>query len=325
MGLFLEPEWSPQTLVKTHLRRLRQEKVSGGVVFFDGVAAFYSAIREFICDGSVNADYNSGLLELLGMLCPDESPQQQLLAVLCGLPFLKRLRPHLFFVVSLRRLCRELVLLWSRNLMAYGLRARALACKACLPTRYVKLSCLSTRVDCKLQCPPRDTRLAEHHAPAATWLDDLAVLLLALVASELIGQVRTLIQHVELAVRRVGICTNFSPRKAEATIALYGEGSQILRRKWLSADNPTLPVELQSGEKVSVSLTDRYVHLGSVVHYSRLDFLDVQRMLLAQMAYEPVRKRLLRNPFLSAADKLRGVAYDYPQVHVWGWGVGFVN
>ena len=108
--------------------------------------------------------------------------------------------------------------------MAYGLRARALACKACLPTRCVKLSCLSTRVDCKLQCPPRDTRLAEHHAPAATWLDDLAMLLLALVASELIGQVRTLMQHVALAVRRVGICTNFSPRKQKPRLRCMEKG-----------------------------------------------------------------------------------------------------
>ena len=59
----------PQALVKTHCRRLRQEKVSGGVVYFDGIAAFHSAIRQFLCDGHFNAEDNSGLLDLLDFCC----------------------------------------------------------------------------------------------------------------------------------------------------------------------------------------------------------------------------------------------------------------
>ena len=71
----------PQALVKTNFRRLRQEKVSGGVVYFDGNAAFHSAFRQFLCDGHFNAEDISGLLDLLDVL--DEAQQQELFAVIC--------------------------------------------------------------------------------------------------------------------------------------------------------------------------------------------------------------------------------------------------
>ena len=117
-----------------------------------------------------------------------------------------------------------------------------------------------------------------------------------------------MIRHVEAAIGKVGIRTNFSQQKTEVMLHLYGPGSQALRRQWLSSDCPKLEVELCSGEAVQVSLTDRYVHLGSVVHFSGCDFLDVQRRrTLAQIAFAPVKSRLLRNPFLSTQEKLRAV------------------
>ena len=115
-----------------------------------------------------------------------------------------------------------------------------------------------------------------------------------------------MIRHVEAAIGKVGIRTNFSQQKTE--VSLCGPGSQALRRQWLSSDCPKLESELCSGEAVQMSLTDRYVHLGSVVHFSGCDFLDAQRRrTLAQIAFAPVKSRLLRNPFLSTQEKLRAV------------------
>ena len=305
----------PQALVKTHLRRLRQEKVSGAVVYFDGVSAFYSAVRAFLCDGSFNAEDNRGLLELLDMVCPgDDNRQQELFAILCGPSILpasdtpKILRR--FVAATLQGTCFTMEPqtngVWATrtgtcpatplaDLFFQGVFAHALA----------EIEALVNQSEIQVE-PPVVTNLpSQICAPAATWLDDLAVLLRAPCAYQLIPQVRTLIMHVEKAISAVGIDTNFAPQKTEVMIAFYGAGSQSLRTKWLCDECPKLEVELHSGTVAVVSLTDQYIHLGSVAHYSGCDYLDVQRRrTLAQVAFEPV-KRLLRNPYLASEEKLR--------------------
>ncbi|CAE7769607.1 unnamed protein product [Symbiodinium sp. CCMP2592] len=74
----------PQLLVKSHFRRLRQEHVSGGVLFVDGTSAFYSTVRQYLYDGAVNAEEPHALMDLIVALTPDAAEQARIFAVLTG-------------------------------------------------------------------------------------------------------------------------------------------------------------------------------------------------------------------------------------------------
>ena len=148
-------------------------------------------------------------------------------------------------------------------------------------------------------------------AAPATWIDDVAILALVSDAAELMGRVGMLVGDAQHAMSLIGVQTNFEPNKTEVLVAFTGMNSQQERKVWLADDHPVLTVELTNGKDVKVVLTDSYPHLGSIIHYSGSDKPDVKhRKIQSQIAFAPLKKKLLFNPNLSLAEK-RHLVHSY--------------
>ena len=97
---------------------------------------------------------------------------------------------------------------------------------------------------------------------------------------------------------------NFAPSKTEVLVLFHGKGSDSQRRHPLAEDVPTLPVALQDGSNVKVALTDKYLHLGNLVHHRGGDLQDIARhKMLAQSILDLLKRRFLGNKFLKTPIK----------------------
>ena len=302
-----------QSIVRSHLRRLQQEHLSGAVLFVDGVSAFYATVRQYLFDSSWNQREPEALSELIGLLTPDEEEQARIFAVLIGPSVLEQVgTPDILrrFVASMLQGTyfvmgpedsevhasrtgttpgAPLADMFFAGVFARFLRQleTALGCRDAV----VKISAVhDSEMDCE--------------APAATWVDDVAILACDPNPAVVVGKVVTIVKHTQHALKSIGVSTNFGPNKTEAIVSFYGDGSQAAKRKWLSPGSPSIPVRLLDGHNVEVLISEQYLHLGSVAHHSGCDLPDVnRRKFLAQAIMTPVRKRLLSNPYLSSDDK----------------------
>ena len=139
-------------------------------------------------------------------------------------------------------------------------------------------------------------------APAASWMDDLAVPVQAANPGDLIGHAGRTLQVIDSAISRVGVSLNFGAGKTEFLPVLCGPGSRAAREEPPGRSGGAPSVALPKGI-ATVSLARSYVHLGAVVGAAASDLPDIRRRAALAREMSVSMRKLLSNPHLRLAEK----------------------
>ena len=140
--------------------------------------------------------------------------------------------------------------------------------------------------------------------PHPSWMDDLAIPLVAPTPAAFISVAQVAIQELTVQLKPLGIRLNLDHGKTELLPFLRGPGSRQIRRLWLCERGAALTVDLPDHSAVTVGLTETYIHLGSTITSHADDGPDIARR--AQLTREMIGplKRLYRNAELLEAEKV---------------------
>ena len=141
-------------------------------------------------------------------------------------------------------------------------------------------------------------------AEPCSWLDDLTILVQSDAANSLADATIRAARLAHQCLGLIGIEVNYSPGKTEALLQWRGRGSKKVREQVLADNAGFLSLGELDGKCRSLKCTDNYTHLGSVrmAHAQACADLD-RRADLARSVYRPLRSRILRNPELSVPER----------------------
>ena len=298
----------PSDFVQGHLARLKRRGKSGGVIYFDGQAAFYSILREFFFQGSetLSAAQMDRLAEAIH---PSPDIQMVVRAFLTRSPVLAKngVAPAICQVLqaSLERTwfsvdtIEQLVYASQRGTVP----GAPLADMLFQFTFGLFVSGLEQRLQDE-GCFQRDDGQSAH-ASIPTWADDLAVLVESEQADGLPGKLKHVVGLTHGMMAAIGIQVNFGAGKSEAQIAVQGKESLKVRRDLLVHGNAELPVPLLDGRVVRLRLVETYLHLGTLTHAQASLMPELKRRAaLAEGIFRQVRRAILTNRHVPLADKV---------------------
>ena len=143
-------------------------------------------------------------------------------------------------------------------------------------------------------------------ATMPTWADDTAVLIGPVAPSQLATSLQRVTDLVARGLSRAGLDPNFGPGKTEAVIHFEGTGSRDARRQLLCLAEPGVSFESHLRGTQSLRLVPTYVHLGTVVSHNLSEEPNLQhRTHLLKQLFQPLRRRLLYNDDLMKHEKVR--------------------
>ena len=134
--------------------------------------------------------------------------------------------------------------------------------------------------------------------PPITWVDDVAIFLESEQAAQIIPQVQQVVALMYKHCRAYGLDLNFAPGKTEALLRLHGRCSTQIRKKVFQ--EKFLPVTQEPGEKILLSVTSQYTHLG-LKHTATMGF-EAEfsfRFARARQALAECRKKIIKNKSIS--------------------------
>ncbi|CAE7525428.1 CACNA1S [Symbiodinium sp. CCMP2592] len=138
-----------------------------------------------------------------------------------------------------------------------------------------------------------------------TWADDVCILFQVRRPADLEPALQTIMQVVTLGMRRQGLEANLGRGKTECIAVIHGTGSQETRRRLLSSADPGVVFQGPTGP-CRVRLVPTYTHLGCVLRADGNDLPAIcHRERQAQSMYGPIRKKLLYNPYLTEPEKIQ--------------------
>ena len=315
----------PVALTKSHARVLRQRGQCGAIVFLDGVSAFYAAVRQHLFDAELNLNDQERIVALIEMLSPHDHVRQEIFAVLMG--------PSVFEEASVPHVLRRLVAttlqstFFTMNPESDAVWATSTGTTPGAPLADALFQCVFARcikeIEGKINVTATSFMDAGHQKqpPVATWMDDAAILASVSHPASLIGVAQSIVHDAQAAMEKIGIQTNFDQSKTEALLMFNGKYSKQYAKQWLTASQPHFITELHGGQSVRVVITPTYNHLGSIVQSNGGDDEDIaRRRLLTRLAYQPIHKRLLYNPHLSAKEKKNVVSSMVERRYLQGAG-----
>ena len=142
------------------------------------------------------------------------------------------------------------------------------------------------------------------HAQPCSWLDDLTLLVQADDPASLADAVSQAAILAHRCLSLIGIEVNYAPNKTEALLQWRGKGSQAAKERVLVNNAGLIDLGEISGTRLQLRCTDEYTHLGSVRASSATASADLsRRAALARTLYQPLRARLLRNVELSVKER----------------------
>ena len=146
-------------------------------------------------------------------------------------------------------------------------------------------------------------RATETASPAG-WADDLAFFSPVVAPEELADTISAIVRTFEHHSRNIGVRTNFKPGETEVVCVVKGKGSESVRRRLFSKENPTIGVQLTSGACVEARLVESYLHLGGFVAQNGSPLLDVKsRRNGVRHVLHRLQVTLLRNVELTVDEK----------------------
>ena len=294
-------------LIRGFVAELQAKGTSGGVVFIDGQAAFYSTIRQALV-GRHGSDSIDGLRRLSEVLFQTEQERLQFIAT--------ALAPGLMeesgVPIEVRRVvAATLDRTWfgvgDSCELTYstltgttpGAPLADLAFQYIFSTILRQIQGILKDIDCKAFVGDR----AEIQVPPPTWMDDLAVPFCSNSAQAVVPTAKLAVEAVSEELARIGIAVNTGPGKSELLPIFNGPGSKAERRQWCTNAEPVFTATMAGGTTASVHITPTYIHLGSVVDVKAGDGEDIRRRrVLARELLRPLM-RLLCNEFLTPQEK----------------------
>ena len=170
-----------------------------------------------------------------------------------------------------------------------------------------------TRLEQHVQTAAAEVQRQVHHCaadaalfrlPAPSWMDDLALPLIAASPDALVELAATTVHKLDCELRQLAVSLNLDRGKTELLPLVQGRGSRKLRQQWLCRQGAQFAVQLSSTRREFVALTDSYIHLGAVIDSSCADLPDISRR--ARLAHDmmPGLKRLFRNDALTGAERV---------------------
>ena len=305
--------------VRGLVRRIRQNGQCGGILFVDGRSAFYSILREALI-GSDSQHPVDFFQRLARQVFSTEEAQAKFLLQALGPGLLQQAEVPL----ALRRfitagLDHSWFSIGQEPEHRYITRSGTVpgAPLADLYFQYIFSQVLAEikrqfeETDLAAGCPSMRLRqVSETGAPEAaptlpipTWMDDIALPILAPCRDSLIDRASQAVLIVSSSMQAAGVSLNFSRGKTEFLPVIAGAGSRKLRQDWLCARGATFQVDLPE-ERITVHLTGRYTHLGAEIDPTGKDTPDIRRRSELSRALQSDIRRLVQNNHLTEEERL---------------------
>ncbi|CAE6935081.1 unnamed protein product, partial [Symbiodinium sp. KB8] len=254
-------------MVRAHFARLKAGRQTGGALFIDSRAAYYSLVRDSLIR-SQTLQTEAQLYQRARALFPfrdDQAPYVSGSGAAPGSPI-----ADLLFSFVYARFLQHV----EEILMTEG--------------HYVAI------------CSTTDAAIMP------TWADDTAVLVGPVAPPLLAASLQRVTDLVTRGLSRAGLDPNFGPGKTEAVIHFEGPGSRDTRRQLLCLAEPGVPFDSHLRGTQHLRLVPTYVHLGTVVSHNLSEEPNLQhRAHLLKQLFQPLRRRLLYNEDLMKHEKVR--------------------
>ncbi|CAE7586002.1 CACNA1S [Symbiodinium sp. CCMP2592] len=303
----------PALCARAHLQFLHHSRGSGGAIFVDCRAAYYSIAREVLHASPQELQSDTWVRARARIFFKDPGQQDDFIAALRAhaVPDLLHRQPVLATLLR-----KQLDGTWfsgradSPNVMQaesgtvpgspiadllFGLAFQHFLHS--IEDILAEQGCQAFAAFCNSE--PTDNEVSS----APTWADDVCILFQTSRPEGVPQAVATIMRGVTHGMHIQGLEANLGEGKTEAMIVVHGQGSQNVRRDMLCTSHPTVTFPGPNGDQC-VRLVPEYTHLGCVLRADGSDFPGlVHRERQAMLLYRPVRRRLLSNPYLTEAEK----------------------
>ena len=139
--------------------------------------------------------------------------------------------------------------------------------------------------------------------PIVAWIDDLAVPIITIKASQLVQVANEILQKISDICRSFGLVLNLQPKKTEAVVAFRGDDAAAQRRKWFGEHQGVLH---QADGNPILRCVPSYEHLGTMYTADGAIASELQhRMNKAKNAHHQVRKPILANKHIPSHIRLK--------------------
>ncbi|CAE7942578.1 unnamed protein product [Symbiodinium sp. KB8] len=304
------PMQTASAQVRGLIHRLRSRKLSGGILFVDGQAAFYSMLRESLV-GTDACQPQQFFQKLAEDAFDDENDRLQFL--------LHTLGPGLLEQAAVPEAIRRFVAacldstwfcIGSSPMHFYCTRSGTVPGA---PLADLMFQLVFSKVLARISAEAEDAAILSWHPgrsteaclplPAPSWMDDVAFPVISADPAALLQQASQLVTIVDGAFHQAGVRINFARGKTEFLPILHGRHSQTFKRRWLCQQEPCFRAEARSGA-VTVHMSAQYTHLGTEVDATGSDLADLRRRRSLARDMSKALARLLRNPCLERHEKV---------------------
>ncbi|OLQ10081.1 hypothetical protein AK812_SmicGene6223 [Symbiodinium microadriaticum] len=299
----------PSVMVRAHFARLKAGRQTGGALFIDSRAAYYSLVRDTLI-ASCTMQTDEQLRQRARALFPFRDDQDG---------YVQHMKQG--GLIQALQLPEPLV-----RYLESQLGTTWFAMEAPAHTPYVSGSgtapgspiadLLFSFVYARFLRHAEELLLAEGHYVALcaesdpflmpTWADDTAVLIGPAPPSHLTTSLQRVADIVVRGLSGAGLDPNFGPGKTEAVVHFEGAGSRDAKRQLLCRSEPGTQFHSPTCAEQHLRLVPTYVHLGTVVAHNLSEEPNLlHRAQLLQQIFQPLRMRLLYNGDLTKAEKVR--------------------
>ena len=310
----------PALHVAAHLRRMRQLKQSAGVLYIDGVQAFYSVIREIVTGADETEAGAARIAGIIEEMHTDEQVRADLFRLLCGPSILAQAGTPQFVQNFLRagfhgvHLCvgtdpNHVYLTQAGTIPGSPLADIVFQLALVRFHRNLQERLRAQDLLVTMTCSPPDCHgkgglTAE--ASTSTWVDDLAVVVGSPSAAGLVPRLAKVAAVVEQSLLSTGVHVNYSPGKTAAMCFFRGKGARNVRKFWAIEQLCRVQLPRGPGQGKVLQLVSEYTHLGSRWHASGTQTAAIaHRNSIAKPLFGTLRKRLLFNNCLTRSEKVR--------------------
>ncbi|CAE7600876.1 unnamed protein product [Symbiodinium natans] len=324
----------PAFLARSHFAALRAKGECGGILFLDCTAAYYSVAREVLVTPS-NVATPSWLVDRANQLFQDPLEKQAFLSRLGEGSILEQehvpaeLRRYVegLFTQSWFTTDREGVYLWQTH---SGTSPGSPIADTLFGILFSPFLCRLQRALSEAGLPAFVCRQPKEGggcgrkdvSSSPTWADDVAVLFSAPSAAATPEALAAVAKLAEELVQGIGLQFNYGPGKTEAVLALRGHGALPVRKQLFSQDCPHVQVDTAHGRALRVRVVESYVHLRAVLKADCHEYPNLKRRYaLMQEVWQPLRRKVLSNPYVTVAEKLRLIAERVFTKYLFGAGL----
>ena len=306
--------------VVAHLRRMRQTKQSAGILYIDGVQAFYSAIREIVTGADETEAGAARIVQIIEEMHDDETVRADVFRFLCGPSILAQAGTPRFVQEFLRTGFRGSHFCVGRG--DSGIYMTQAGTVPGSPLADVVFQLALVRFHRNLQVRLREQGLLvtarypegglagsvgeSQEASTSTWVDDLAVVVSSPTATGLIPRIARVAATVEQSLCSTGVQVNYAPGKTAAMYFFRGRGAQCMKKFWAIERQHRVQLPCGPGQGKLLQLVSEYTHLGNRRQASGQQVSAVaHRLSIARPVFAALRKKLLFNTCLTIPERVR--------------------